>query len=168
MWTLNGFLASLPSVITALSSAVLKAPEAAGKTELEFIRCLGGAADGRATLLALLTRGGALEVLTEAMWAGIFELMAAKAATGLELMGKFVADGVGALSYAGLSTFFGGLEGRIGGPDPKVYEAMEREHVAEGGDRHDEFYTTNYEVTTTSAIEWDFVAAPAKRWWPSR
>ena len=162
-WTLDGFLASLPGVIAALSSAVLKAPEAAGKTELEFIRYLGNAADGHATLLALLTRGGALAAVSEAIWAGVQTLMEAKAATGLELQAKFLDDGAGTLSYAGLSTFFGGLEARIGGPDPKVHEAMEREHVAEGGDRHDEFRTSNYGVTTTSAIEWDFVAAPDKK-----
>ena len=161
-WTLDGFLASLPAVNASLAAAVRKAPGATGKTELEFIRVLGNEANGHAMLLALLQNGGALEAVTDAAWTGIEKLVEAKAATGLELQGKFLADGAGTLSYSGLSTFYGGLEAKIGAPDPLVREAMDREHTAEGGDRHDEFCSGNYEVTTTSAIEWAFVATPAK------
>ena len=51
------------------------------------------------------------------------------------------------------------LEGKIGAPDPKVQEAMEREHTA-SEDSHDEFHTGNYRVTTTPKVEWLFVATP--------
>jgi hypothetical protein len=34
-------------------------------------------------------------------------------------------EGAGLLSYGGLSTFFGGLEARIGAPRPGVRQAME-------------------------------------------
>ena len=33
------------------------------------------------------------------------------------------------MSYSGLDTFFGGLEGVVGAPDPHLFEAMEAEHT---------------------------------------
>ena len=65
------------------------------------------------------------------MWAGALSLATAGgAATGQELHDKFVQDG-GAftMSYGGLDTFFGGLEGLIGAPNPKLREATQREHL---------------------------------------
>ena len=58
------------------------------------------------------------------------------------------------------------LEGKIGAPDPKVQEAMEREHTA-SKDSQAEFTTDNYGITTTSETEWNFVVAPeSRREWP--
>ena len=61
------------------------------------------------------------------------------------LQQKFLDDGAGTLEYSGLSSFFGGLEAKIGAPDPKVYAAMEREHRA-AGDSQRKFVTANYGV----------------------
>lgn len=44
------------------------------------------------------------------------------------------------MSYAGLDTFFGGLEGVVGAPDPQSYEKMKEEHT-EMPDSNQEFTT---------------------------
>ena len=46
------------------------------------------------------------------------------------------------LSYAGLDTFYGGLEGVIGPPSPKLLPAMREEHC-DRGDSNQEFVTDN-------------------------
>ena len=61
------------------------------------------------------------------------------------LQAKFLQDGAGVMSYSGLSTFFRGLEGKIGAPDPNVLSAMRSEHT-ERGDCGEPFTTPNYEV----------------------
>ena len=44
---------------------------------------------------------------------------------------KFVQEGKAfQLKYQDISTFFGGLEAKIGPPKPKVAEAMEEEHTS--------------------------------------
>ena len=53
----------------------------------------------------------------------------AEACTGAELHGKFLQDGAGMLNFSSLDTYYGGLEAKIGAPNPKVREAM----VAEQG-----------------------------------
>ena len=60
-----------------------------------------------------------------------------------------------------MSSFFGGLEARIGAPDPKIYESMAREHTREA-DSLNEFEADNYGVMTTPRVEWWFVAEPSK------
>jgi hypothetical protein len=72
---------------------------------------------------------------------------------------KFSQDARGFLSYGGLNVFFGGLEAKIGAPDPNVHDAMAAEHT-ERADSNQEFSTSNYGMTTTSSIEWRFVAEP--------
>ena len=74
--------------------------------------------------------------------------------------GKYVQEAEGfTLKYGDLSTFFGGLEKKIGTPNPKIFQAMEGEHTA-SEDSADEFTTSNYLVTTTPQLEWAFVVAP--------
>ena len=85
-------------------------------------------------------------------------LQAAGAATATEIASKFA--GATELSYSGLDTFFAGLEGVVGAPDPNLREAMENEHT-QGHESTKEFTTGNYGVTTTSAKEWAFVVDDA-------
>ena len=74
-----------------------------------------------------------------------------------EIESKFA--GAIELEYFGLETFFGGLEGVVGPPDPKVLEGMRREHVhGPGTEATDPFTTPNYGVETTSQVEWSYVA----------
>ena len=155
-WTLEAWVASDAAAVVA---AALGAGRAAGQTGLAYGRALGGAGSGRAKLLELLQKGDVLEALAARVWASIERLVKASAATGGELQSKFLQEGAGTLSYSGLSTFFRGLEGKIGAPNPNVGEAMASEH-AERDDSHERFTTSNYDVTTTSALEWAFVATP--------
>lgn len=126
--------------------------------------------EGPQLLRRLLRDGSTVDKLARALWPCLVELATAEAATGSELQGKFLQDGAKLLKYSDLSTFFGGLEGVIGAPDPKVPEAIKREHaagMAPDADRH--FTTDNYEITSTSAIEFRFVDDPdnvPEQGWP--
>jgi len=73
------------------------------------------------------------------------------------LQEKFLQDGAGLLNYSGLEAFFGGLERIVGSPKPNVIEAMAADHC-ESVDSKEDFTANNYEVTTTSEVEWRFVA----------
>ena len=157
-WTLAGWLTSIPGVSSAIAGSLLSVGRVAGQSELSFVRSLG-AAGSRERLLELLQQSDVLEVLSNSIFQAAEELTAAPAATAAELHAKFLQDGAGTLTYSDLSTFFRGLEGRIGAPDPKVIAAMEAEHTARG-DSANPFTTGNYAVTTTSLIEWAFVATP--------
>ena len=75
------------------------------------------------------------------------------------LQEKFTMSGAGLLSYGGLNTFFGGLEAKIGAPDPKIEEAMAAEHLT-SSESQQRLETSNYEILTTSEIEWRFVVLP--------
>jgi len=98
--------------------------------------------------------------LATKVWTAVAELSKSEAATGIELHDKFRQEGAGfTLAYGGLSTFFGGLERLAGAPDPKLEKALRAEHC-ERDDSGVEFLTSNYEMTTTSRIEWWFVADP--------
>ena len=94
-------------------------------------------------------------------------LARARAATGAELHSKFLQEGRNfELVYANLSAFFGGLEAKIGPPDPHVAQGMEREHTG-AADSLDMFTTLNYGVTTTPQLEFRFVAEPDRdESWP--
>ena len=70
--------------------------------------------------------------------------------------GKFSLDATFTLRYAGLSTFYGGLEKQLGSPDPRAAHALLQEHTSRG-DSHQTFESSNYLVRTTSAIEYAFV-----------
>jgi hypothetical protein len=151
-WTLDGWLASQDrltrTVAAALASAV---PES--MSPLDFLRCDACTREVIEEGLEAARLGG----LVEDVWAAVERLRGAS--TAEELQAKFLQEGVGALSYANLSKFFGGLEGIVGAPSPKVEAAMAAEHT-EREDSQEEFNTPNYDVTTTSAVEWRFVAEP--------
>ena len=68
-------------------------------------------------------------------------------------------EGAIMMSYSNLSTFFSGLEGKVGSPDPKVEEAMRAEHC-EKADCHEPYKTGNYAINTSSTIEFWFVVEP--------
>ena len=91
------------------------------------------------------------------MWAQVLELKEGGAATAVEVQSKFA--GAIELSYSGLDTFFGGLEGVVGPPSPKLLDAMREEHC-DRADSNQEFVTGNYGVRTTSKTEFLFVYDP--------
>jgi len=89
----------------------------------------------------------------------ISELAGSEAATGEELHNKFVSAEIPDMSYGKLSSFFDGLEGLIGSPNPKLQEAMAHEHCS-GPDAIHKFTTKNYSITTCPPWEWYFVVDP--------
>ena len=63
------------------------------------------------------------------------------------------------LAYTSLSAFYGGLETRVGAPNPNLHIAMRLEHCT-AADSADEFMTSNYGISTTPEIEWYYVVDP--------
>ena len=57
------------------------------------------------------------------------------------------------LDYKGLQSFYAGLEGLVGPPQPYLLEGMRREHC-KSEDSDIEFTTSNYGTKTSSKIEW--------------
>ena len=72
---------------------------------------------------------------------------------------KFVMDGAYTGRFATLDDFYKGPEALIGAPNPRVHEGMCKEHTARGNARR-RFRTSNYNLETYPAQEWDFVVAP--------
>ena len=163
-WTMAGWLQS-QNVAETLSATIMSRvdPKRSGdvRLELQFIRSLGALAadEGKAALHAVLQNGQVLEGLVDSMWTGIQKLMQAEAATAPELQRKFLQSGAGLMEYSSLTTFFGGLEAKVGRPSPDIENAMMEEHI-HMKDSVREFTTDNYGIETTSATEWYFVADP--------
>ena len=108
---------------------------------LSFLRCL----KNRDELAKLIRAEATLEALTDLVWDDVTTLQNVGAATSAEVQSKFA--GSTELSYGGLDSFFGGLEGVIGAPDPKLREAMAADHVkGPGTESRDEFVTGNCEA----------------------
>ena len=141
----------------------------ARRTQLAFLRNLGKRCRGlekghdQELMLELLKAGraGLLERLASVLTRGIKDLADAEAATGAELHAKFVAEELPDLSYGKLNSFFEGLEGLIGSPNPNLLDAMAHEHCA-GPDAKYMFTTLNYSISTFSSWEWYFVYDPDK------
>ena len=73
---------------------------------------------------------------------------------------KFVEEqGAFQLTYGRSDKFYGGIEAVVGPPNVKVAETMEVEHCR-SDDSALEFLSPNYKITTTSALEWQFVTDP--------
>ncbi len=66
------------------------------------------------------------------------------------------------LGHGPVEEFFRGLEYYLGPPRKLQYEAMVKEHC-ESADSDVEFFADNYGITTTSKIEWNFVADPSEK-----
>jgi hypothetical protein len=145
--------------------AALAAP---GDDELGATRALAQRLVTVDHVRAHLHKGGVLDLLAKTILPALQSLANEQPATGAELHNKFTADGTCfTFRYGDLSTYFGGLEAKIGAPTPRIHEAMVREHTSEADSQH-EFVTGNYDVRTTPKIEWCFVASPATRSeWPT-
>ena len=151
LWTTSDWLASV-GVTQALASALLDTGSTA--TQFEQTRVLAERFASVDALSAHLQQGRACEVLAALLFPALQKLAASGSQGGGNADSKFA--GAIELSYGGLDTFFGGLEGQVGAPDPKVYAAMEAEHTKKA-DAKLKFVTGNYGVTTSSEIEWWFV-----------
>ena len=130
-----------------------KSPEVNPSQALEFMRLLGE----EGAVHELLTDADLLDGITDDVNAAVVELSGGTGSV-LQLSKKF-AENTFELSYGDLPDFFSGLEGVIGPPDPKLLNAMYREHCV-ADDSSDFFVSTNYAVETTSSIEWYYVNDP--------
>lgn len=168
-WSMGSWLSSLETGVDKQSLTDLIAKEmqvAAGlevcgeAAELAFVRSLGceSRVDGRAAVLRLLS-GDLIEHLVDAVLSGAQELAHARAATANELQSKFLDEAGFTMGFGDIGTFFGGLEQLLGPPSPQLLETMQHEHC-NVADSHKPFTPPNYEITTTSCIEWSFVNDP--------
>ena len=104
-------------------------------------------------------RARGLSGLARFVWTSIGQLRQQDGAATFEAVSASKFAGRTELDYGGLDVFFGGLEGKIGSPQPRVREAMEAEHTRRA-DSLERFTTGNYGVTTTSEIEFAIVTTP--------
>ena len=118
----------------ALEAALEKARQAQADAVLCFLKGL----NGRGELDALLRTEAVMDGLVDLLWQEVMQLQTAGAPTSKDIQGKFA--GSIEMSYSGLDTFFGGLEGVIGTPNAKLFAAMESEHTM-GVDATQEFTT---------------------------
>ena len=142
-----------------LAAAILGQSFVAVGDELAAMRALGGSATLEDELTVRLA--AAIGPLVARLAPRLRALATVEAATSGEMQTKFSQECRGMLEYGSLSVFFGGLEGLVGSPNPMVMEAMAGEHSARSDSERD-FTTSNYDLRTTSAVEWAFVATPDK------
>ena len=155
-WTATGWLASA-GIEKVVARALLGASQASD--ELSTMRTLGRSDRLEEVLRERLV--AAAGAIAARLTPRLRELALDEAATGAELQEKFSQDTRGLLEYGSLSTFFGGLEALVGTPNHSVKQTMEDEHTRRD-DSEREFVTQNYDVRTSSAVEWAFVATPDK------
>ena len=151
-WTMTSWLASL-GLHDAVAATIRGSAsvEEASDMELAYVRSLASSGS-RAQVERLLRDGDLVRHVGDEVWRGAQELQRAAAATATELHSKFCQEARAfTMSFSGLSTFFGGLEGLLGPPNPRLMAAMAREHL-EAPDSRSEYTTSNYGVTTTSEI----------------
>lgn len=152
------WLSEVGDILSCLSKALCLDSEEGVALEddaaLGHIRAL----ESRDELLERLQAGGALESIADAIWPKL-EILKAGPASAAELADTWKADGADNLLYGGMPDFFAGLEVRIGSPDPKVLKDMTADHCSRS-DSQVEFTTGNYNVVTTSEVEWKFVKEP--------
>ena len=162
-WTAAKWLAASGVASSIATLLVDGAPN-----ELEAMRALGALPEAGRQTEVQRRLAGITVLLMGLIIPKLASLAEAEAATGSELHDKFASNETSfTLTYGDLSTFFGGLEKKIGAPEPKIWKAMKREHMA-SNDSNDEFTTGNYFVTTKPEIEWRFVAEPdTQAEWPA-
>ena len=142
-WSLVAWLAGA-RVHRAVAGAILRSARARGLSDssedsLAFVRGL----KDRAELAKLIRADATLEALTDLAWDEVTTLQKAGAATTSEVQSKFA--GAVELSYGGLDSFFGGLEGVVGSPNPKLLEAMADDHM-NNTESTNEYLTGNCEA----------------------
>ena len=157
-WTCASWLDTIKTS-SAVSGALLNAFSSDAGTELDMVRSLCDAS--KAELATRLLHGQVAERVAAVLVPELQKLRTMKAATGAALHAKFAHEvaesGQGfMLKYSDLSTFYGGLEAKIGTPSPNFAQAMAAEHTR-SADSQASFSTSNYGVTTTPEMEWLFV-----------
>jgi ankyrin repeat protein len=138
----------------------IDASENVGTVELELIRAIAKEKDTRAVVMSLLERSKAMQQITVFITSKMEKLLEAAAESGPALNLKFVEeyDSV-KMAFGGQESFFQGLDGLIGPPNPNLQEGMRSEHC-QRKDSSVKFTTHNYGITTTSHVEYLMVVEP--------
>ena len=127
---------------TSMDTAELNAAKKKRKASAEIVRQTKLAQSGRARTGLADEDGGSSSSLSGA----------------LSTHNKF-AESTFELAFSDLSDFFGGLENLVGSPNPEIETGLKDEHLMKADSiRH--FSTSNYNMTTSSLVEWWFVADP--------
>ena len=157
------WIASSTELAHVVARALLhKAPH--GQAELETMRTRALGTENQ--LLQHLQASNLLTALAHMLHQQL-QVLVTPQPESTALREKFTSGATFELKYCGLDTFYSGLEGRIGAPDPQVDAAIMREHLA-SADSHDEFTTWNYGVTTKPSIEYRFVTSEVELTdWPA-
>jgi len=152
-WTARAWVSSI-GVASPIVDALLD-----GSTAdcFQSMRAIAKRMDSAEAVAEHLLKGQAVAKLSAVLYPALAELSSANAAPDGDLQSKF-ASAI-EMSYSGLDTFYGGLEGRIGEPQAAVMETMRAEHQKRT-ESTVAFTTGNYGVTTTSSAEWLFVLEP--------
>ena len=165
-WTVAAWLASLRTedncaglLVHTLTSRLLGRGTEDELTAMRQLWKAGGRDELHRRLRDTAGAPPLVDILVDAIAPHAKELVEAKLTDAQDMFSRFSQEGASLLHYAGLNTFFGGLEGVIGLPSPDVKATMKAEHTASADSKVD-FETTNYYVTTTSETEWKFVVEP--------
>lgn len=159
VWTVESWL---DSCSTTAALATILTENSPGRDPPEELMALASSED---ELRRVLADSRAVERLASTLWTGLEALRAstgappANGATATAGAGRFVQDPRGMMDYGGLETYYGGLESLLGAPDPRPAHALSAEHTARA-DSLMTFTSPNYNLVTTSAIEYAFVATP--------
>jgi hypothetical protein len=175
-WTMNAWIKSIntPKSIDEIVCDACLAPlredrsELGGSIEQEFIRQLGDY-DSHEMILKLLQtpESNVLEEIAQAIYKAAKKLNGESAdaeeadEAGTPAASKFFEDGEGSLKFGEISTFYEGLDGFLGPPNPNLREAMENEHC-KSADATAIFRVPNYYTHTTSELEYWFVVDPTQ------
>lgn len=193
LWSLESWLRTIP-MAKIVSNSLLKhftrdtGGMATAGLEQAFMDELGTSGDLQ-TFMALLKDALVLEEIADHLFASARRLAQQKASARKRALrlaessasgrsseddedsriaafrSKFVDDGAIELIMGGLQNFFGQLHGLVGVPQSLTAQALQQEHT-ERADAALEFTAGNYGTTTTSQVEYAFVAdgkpAPAE------
>ena len=160
-WTAEAWLQqqSIGQTVSKILMDPLDELNGNSSAELAFSRAFGKSGS-RDLLVTLLQSANVVDALADALWPHFVTLSHQGAASASELHQKFQDEAGGfELEYAGLKSFFGGLEAVVGSPNIKVLEGMRHEHCS-SDDSREPFVTPNYKMTTTARTEWWFVCSP--------
>jgi hypothetical protein len=150
----------LEEVLLGPLKKVMEIGDNVGTVELELIRAIANEKEPRAVVMSLLEKSMAMQRITDFILVKMDKLMKAAAESGQALNSKFVEEyNSNEMAFGGQESFFKGLDGLIGPPNPNLLEGMRNEH-SQCKDSHIEFETPNYGVITTSHVEYLVVVEP--------
>ena len=169
MWTASGWLQGMiaeddndvPIILQILAKRLVPFES---DSELKSLRDLWEHAGstkegGRNEIIRRLQEGDLITELADVIAAELEVVASREFESAYDVHSRFYQEGGTLLFYAGLNTFYGGLESVVGKPWQNFGAGLEHEHRESHDSKH-EWVTKNYGVHTTSEIEFLFVDQP--------